>query len=143
MEISSSGQVGCLFRRFPCLHWTLSGKNCQPLQAATSDTYPYLAQDISFTAHRAQGPGNDPVVRFRPLLAGYRPFSDGQGRYLTNNRQKMFNHDRCSNNQRIYARLYPWGIHHMAHEDGRSAPWGSIPLRGEGYRHQWQELGWP
>ncbi len=80
LEISSSGQVGCILGRVPRLYWTLSGKNRQPLQAAISDTYSHLAQEISFTVHRAQSSRNDPVVRFRPLRAGYRPLLDGQGR---------------------------------------------------------------
>ncbi len=59
--ISSSGQVCCLSRRVPCFHGTLSGKNCQPLQAATSDTYPHLAgtyrrvSTSRCTAHKVRG----------------------------------------------------------------------------------------
>ncbi len=55
----------------------------------------------------------------------------------------MPNHDRSSNNKHIHTRYYPKGIQRMTHEDGRLAPWGTIQLQSEGYRWQWQELGWP
>ncbi len=134
MEISWSGQVGCLSGRVSSLYSTLSGKNRQPLQAATVSSNPHLAREISLTTHRAQSPENDPVVRFRLLHAGYGPLLDGQGRYLTNNRQKMFNQDRCSNNQHIHTRFYPRGIQRMAHEDGRLASWSTFELQNMGYR---------
>ena len=95
-----SGQVGYLSGRVPCFPRTLSGKNRQLLQVATSDTYPHLAQDISFTAHRAQSYEKNPVVRLRPLRGGHRPLLGSQGRHSTNSRQKMLDHDRYSNNQR-------------------------------------------
>ncbi len=143
MEIFPSRQVGCLSGRVPHLHWTQSGKNHQPLQTALSGAYPYLAQDIGFTMHRAQNPWGNPVGRFRSFRGRYRPLLGGQGRYLANNWQKTLDHDRHSNDQHIHARLYPLGIQRMAHEDGRSSPRGSIELQSMGYRHQWQELGWP
>ena len=133
MEISSSGQVGCLSGTVPCLHWTLSEKNQQPQQAATSDACAHLAQGTSFSTHRARGPGKDPVVRFRPSHERYRPFLGGQARYLANNRSKMPNHRyryRYSNNRHIHARLYPRGIQRMAHKDGGLASWGTIQLQG-------------
>ena len=62
------------------------------------------------------------------------------GRYLANNWQKVLDHDRYSSDQHIHARLHPWGIQRMAHEDGRSSSRGSIELQGMGYLHQWQEF---
>ena len=120
-----------------------SAKNHQPLQAATSGAYSHSAQDIRFTAHRTQSPGNDPVARFRSLREGYRPLLDDQGKHFTNYRQKTPEHDRYSNNKHIHAQLYPWGIQGMAHEDGRLAPWGSFQLQSEGYHQQWQKVGDP
>ncbi len=86
LEISSLGQVGDLSGGVEGLHRTLSGKSHQPLQAAASGTYTHLARDFSFTMHRAQSPGDDPVARFGPLCEGYRPPLGDQGGHLTSNR---------------------------------------------------------
>ncbi len=71
MEMSLSGEVGCVSGRVQSLLRTLGGKNYEPLNTAPSGTYPYLAQYIS--CGLIYDPATDPVVRFRPLREGYRP----------------------------------------------------------------------
>ena len=93
--------------------------------------------------HRAQSQGGNPMVRLGSLRSGYRPFSGSKGGHSANNWQKMLDHDRYSNDKHIHARLYPWGIQRTAHEDGNLPSQGGIELQSLGYRHQWQELGWP
>ncbi len=136
LDISLLRQIGCLSGRVECFHWALSKKNHQPLQAAASGAYSHLAQDVSFTMHRAQSPGDDPMARHRPPREGYRPLLGNQDRYSANNWQKMPIHNRYSDSQHIHARLYPWGIQRMAHKHGGLTLWDSIQLQSEGYRQQ-------
>ena len=91
----------------------------------------------------AQSPGDNLVERFRSFCGGYRPFLGGLGRYLADNWQEMLDHDRYNNDQHIHARLHPWGVQRMAHKDGGLSPRSGTEFQSMGYRHQWQEPGWP